>query len=606
MVQPPFTQNELPSVTYTTALHAATAESARRRRQHVLFGYVRLAWAAAFIALLWHVFDRHQLSWPYLLLPWAGFAITAHFHAQVVAAGARSRRAIAWNEAAQARIEDRWSGLRPRATPPAAEASLYARDLDLFGAGRVFELLCSSRTTLGEEALATFLLAPADLEEVSARQVAVAELCAKTALREELWSAAGPDLLPVDRPALTAWARAKDVALPSASRWLAPLLAVFFLVSLARWATSGASLLLVIAIVLNGSTTYLLKARLKPLFATVGTTAKSLGALSGLLTVLEAQRFEAPRLGSLHNALSFTPDKASRVPASAAVRTLARLAAAVELRGNLFMRLLDLSLLYSVQLGWLVERWRGQFATELPHLLEAVGEFEALLSLSAYHFEHPSDGFPELDHAQPVFRAEALGHPLLPVTACVRNSISLDVETRLLLVSGSNMSGKSTLLRSVGVATAMALAGAPVRTAKLRIGYLHLAASIQVSDSLQAGQSRFYAEILRLRAVCELARLHPPVLFLLDELLAGTNSHDRVEGAAGVITQLLSAGALGVLSTHDLALTTISETASHLIRNAHFEDHIEGSGMHFDYTLLEGVVTRSNGLALMRMIGLDV
>ena len=279
---------------------------------------------------------------------------------------------------------------------------------------------------------------------------------------------------------------------------------------------------------------------------------------------------------------------------------------AAGLRGNPIMRLLDFSLLYSVQLGWLMESWRARSASGLPGLLKAVGDIEALLSLSAYSFEHPDDCVPELDPTQPIFCAEALGHPLLPARACVRNDVTLHANTRLLLVSGSNMSGKSTLLRSVGVTAAMALAGAPVRAAKLRIGYLHLAASIQVSDSLQAGQSRFYAEILRLRAVCELARVHPPVLFLLDELLAGTNSHDRVEGAAGVINELLSFKAIGILSTHDLLLTSIFEKSAEVIRNAHFEDRVEGDTLRFDYTLREGVVTRSNGLALMRMIGLTV
>jgi len=184
--------------------------------------------------------------------------------------------------------------------------------------------------------------------------------------------------------------------------------------------------------------------------------------------------------------------------------------------------------------------------------------------------------------------------------------VALGTEPSLLLVSGSNMSGKSTLLRSVGINAVLAFAGAPVRARKLRLSPLTVAASIQVHDSLQAGQSRFYAEILRLRAISLAARKHPPLLFLLDELLAGTNSSDRLAGAEGLLRELLAAGAMGMLSTHDLALTTLASTHGGQIRNMHFEDRAIDGRIEFDYKLRDGVVQRSNGIALMRMIGLDV
>ncbi len=274
---------------------------------------------------------------------------------------------------------------------------------------------------------------------------------------------------------------------------------------------------------------------------------------------------------------------------------------------NGLLRAIDIPLLYSVQLGGFVQRWRQTARTFARRVAQRLlGEFEALLSLSAYHFEHPDDVFPELAPDALVYTATALGHPLLPQSTCIRNDVTLDGNTRLLLVSGSNMSGKSTLLRAVGINAVLAMAGAPVRATHLRLSPFHIGASIQINDSLQSGRSRFYAEILRLRAICDLCRADPPVLFLLDELLAGTNSHDRLEGAVGLVRELLALGAIGLLSTHDLALTGIAERDAQHIRNVHFEDQISDNRLLFDYTLRPGVVTRSNGLALMRLIGLDV
>jgi DNA mismatch repair ATPase MutS len=168
------------------------------------------------------------------------------------------------------------------------------------------------------------------------------------------------------------------------------------------------------------------------------------------------------------------------------------------------------------------------------------------------------------------------------------------------------MSGKSTLLRSVGINTVLAMAGAPVRASHLKLTPLNLGASILVNDSLQEGSSRFYAEITRLRHICDLAENDPPVLFLLDELLQGTNSKDRLVGAEGVVRALLASGAIGLISTHDLALTHIGGEHDSRLHNVHLQDEIEDGKMKFDFKLQDGVVTKSNGIELMRLIGLKV
>ncbi len=593
--------NVVPSTFYAARRSACAAEITRLGKQHVSLGYLRLLWAAAVLGLAYGSLVRHAFAWEWILLPCIGFGITARWHAGVLSANARSRRAELFYEHGLARIEDRWAGRQPRTTRVNANESLYAGDLDLFGPGGLFELLCTARTSLGEDTLASWLLAPAAAEEIGARQAAVANLKPMTSLREALAGLSGPAVLKVDHDALIACGEATMAPLPEVLRWLAPLLAVLTLAALGRYAVAHSPLLLLPLLLVNGSLTFFLQSRLKLLFAETEQASQRLTVVAEFMVLLEQETFTAPRLIELQARL-----RSHQQSAGAAIRHLATLAAAAEQRANLIVRLLDFLLLYSVQLGFLLQSWRDEHGSQLRLWLDALREMEALLSLSAYHFEHPADPFPELADGEAAFDAEALGHPLLPEAGCVRNTVALGGDTRLLLISGSNMSGKSTLLRSVGVNAVLAMAGAPVRARRLRLSPLRIAASIQINDSLQSGRSHFYAEILRLRAVCELAREHPPVLFLLDELLAGTNSHDRLAGATGVVKELLGARAIGLLSTHDLALTEIPGAQVGLIRNAHFEDSVVDDKLQFDYQLREGVVTRSNGLALMRLIGLDV
>jgi DNA mismatch repair ATPase MutS len=262
--------------------------------------------------------------------------------------------------------------------------------------------------------------------------------------------------------------------------------------------------------------------------------------------------------------------------------------------------------MYSVQVAFAAERWRQAHGGALRLWMDAIGQMEALLALASYSYERPSDSFPEFVDGPAVFEGEELGHPLVPAALCVRNDVSISGETRVLLVSGSNMSGKSTLLRAVGMNTVLAMAGAPVRARRLRLTPLHVGASIRVNDSLQEGSSRFYAEITRLRQICDFAGGSPPLLFLLDELLQGTNSKDRRIGAEGIVRALVNRGAIGLVSTHDLALTDIGGAVEGHLRNVHFQDELANGRMTFDYKLRDGVVAKSNGLELMRSIGLEV
>jgi DNA mismatch repair ATPase MutS len=237
-----------------------------------------------------------------------------------------------------------------------------------------------------------------------------------------------------------------------------------------------------------------------------------------------------------------------------------------------------------------------------------VGELEALSALAMHGYEHPADPFPALVASGPLFSAEGLRHPLLAEAVAVPNDVQLGgaAGLRVIVVSGSNMSGKSTLLRSVGVNAVLALAGAPVRAARLSLSPLVIGATLRIDDSLEAGHSRFYTEILRLRSIVDAARGPVPLLFLLDEILHGTNSHDRRIGAEAVVHALVDAGAIGLVTTHDLALTRLPDQLGAAGTNMHFQDRIGDGKMVFDYRMRPGIVEHSNALALMRAIGLDV
>ena len=227
------------------------------------------------------------------------------------------------------------------------------------------------------------------------------------------------------------------------------------------------------------------------------------------------------------------------------------------------------------------------------------------MSLAQYRFEHPDFPYPRFEDEAGLLEARGLGHPLLPAARCVPNDVRLSERVPLLLVSDSNMSSKSTLLRAVGLNVVLAMAGAPVCAQSLRLAPMSLGASIRVTDSLREGQSRFSAELGRLRQIVALAESGATLLFLIDELLQGTNSHDRRAGAEGLLHALLARGAVGIITTHDLALTDMPALAGR-VNNVHFRETLSAGQMHFDYTLHPGVVQTRNGLELMRAMGLQV
>jgi hypothetical protein len=335
----------------------------------------------------------------------------------------------------------------------------------------------------------------------------------------------------------------------------------------------------------------------------VDCNAEGLLLFSDILERLEREPFAAPRLQAIAREL-----KPGNEPASQVIRKFARIVYWIDANDGVLAKMSELPFLYSVQVGMAAEAWRRRWGSKMRRWAELTGEMEALLSLAAYAYEHPADPLPEFVDAKDgvgFFDGEELGHPLIAAEKCVRNSVRLDAKTRVLLVSGSNMSGKSTFLRVVGINTVLAMAGAPIRGKRLRLTALRIGTRIRSTDSLQEGRSSFYTEILHIRKVFDEANGAVPMVFLFDELLEGTNSKDRRIGAEGLIKGLLKRRAMGIVTTHDLALTEIAAAVGNVLRNMHFEDQVVDGKMRFDYKLRDGVVEKSNALELMRLIGLE-
>ena len=578
------------------------ADVTRLERQHLTLGNIRLLVFFVGVALWWFTIRPGIISRWWLLLPLAAFAALILFHQGVRAKARRAKRAVAFYDQGVARIEDRWSGKGQQGNEFLDEHHPYTQDLDLFGKGSLFELLCTARTRGGEATLAAWLCAPAAPEEVHARQVAIAELRPRLDLRETV-ALLGDDVRAGVHPdVLTAWAQSPALSRLTVMRIVAVSLAgltVFTLVG--QIAFGWGPLWFLLALLAKFAFEIYLRPWMRQAGIDVTHAVRDLTLLSQLLAHLETEQFHSPRLASLRAAL-----ETNGVPPSQQISRLRQWISLLESAKNQLFIPIAFLLLWETQILLAIEAWRVRSGSAISRWLTALGEFEAFCALAGYAYEHPRDPFPELLTDGPRLEAEAIGHPLLPSAQCVRNDVKLGGELRVLVVSGSNMSGKSTLLRTVGINVVLALAGAPVRARRLRLSPLAVGATLRVQDSLQAGSSRFYAEITRLRQLMDIAKGPLPLLFLLDEILHGTNSHDRRVGAEALIRGFINRNAIGLVTTHDLALAHIAETLAPRTANVHFEDQLADGKLVFDYRMRPGIVQKSNALALMRSVGLEV
>jgi hypothetical protein len=592
-----------PQTEYAARLETRRQAVERQEQRHIRVGNSKLATLVAGLTLAWISLARHWVSPYWLFAPAALYAALAVWHERILRARTLAERAVAFYGRGIARIEDRWAGQGNPGDQFRNEKHVYAEDLDLFGRGSLFELLCIARTPMGEARLAQWLLAASPVPAILERHAMVSELREKLDLREDL-ALAGEDLRASFHPeALAKWAESSRVLPSSFWRVVALGLALLAIGTLAWGARTFDYLPLVTVLAVEALFRYALRSRVEAVITTTHSDGQGLALFAATLKRLEQESFSSPRLRAFVDDLQKGP-----VPASSAMAKLARIAYWIESHDSFMVRLLDIPLLITVQIGYAAEAWRGHSGRHVRSWIDAVGEMEALVSLAAYAYEHPRDRFPQFVDAPagPLFDGQELGHPLIEQSRCIPNSVRLDRNNRILMVSGSNMSGKSTYLRVVGVNAVLAMAGAPIRGQSLRLSPLVFGTRLRTTDSLQESRSGFYTEILRIRQVFDLTAGASPVLFLFDELLEGTNSKDRRIGAEGLLRAFVERGAIGIVTTHDLALTEITRELGAAVSNAHLQDYVEDGRMRFDYKLRPGVVARSNALELMRLVGLQV
>jgi hypothetical protein len=588
-----------PAQQYSERLRLRELRLTACERLSARIGTARLALAAAFLLLGWCCAIKHRPSAVWLLLPAVLFVAIVIYHQRVRLACGRALRAVAFYQAGVARLRGEPAGHGATGERFADPHHVYADDLDLFGRGSLYALLCTARTPMGETALAQWLLQPADLDTIRERHAAIDELRGALDLREDLATLGGPMHIALHPDALARWIDAPDEL---AAPWILPLatgLAVLAAAAATVWAVWGLAFPLLAVLAAAAGLNQALRNRVQRSVAAIEDAYEDLRLMAALLRRIEGEDFASPALRRVRDSL-----RSHSQTASATLSKLATLVNFIEARRNPFLAPLLLPLLYTIQSALAAERWRRRHGRVVGRWLGALGEIEALQSIAGYGFERPADPFPVFIDGPTAFCATGLGHPLITAATRVRNDVEIAGATRVLLVSGSNMSGKSTLLRSVGVNCVLAMAGAPVCATQLRLTPLKVGASIRVNDSLHEGSSRFYAEITRLRQLFEPSPL--PLLFLLDELLQGTNSTDRRIGAQGVVRALIERGAIGLVSTHDLTLTDSAAFPAAALRNVHFQDELEDGRLTFDFRLRDGTVTKSNGIELMRAIGLDV
>lgn len=536
-------------------------------------------------------------------------------------------RGVAGEKRGQARVS------APRSPRPAPPDHPYAKDLDIFGERdrSLFEIIDMTQTEPGESTLSSWLASPASPAEIAERQEAIRELANEARFREDL-AIEGIRAETRGRPCepLCAWAEARPVlalaltpngepsaeASASSSSSRARILAAGGLVAATLVLFTldqafGAALLgpyrrawlatLVVQIAILGS----LNRTLAPLLSAASSKQAPFGRYRALFDRVERHSVSAPMLTKAQDALRGAPGSGGE--ASAAMRSLESIIGYADLRHSGFFYLfINVFLLWDLWCALALDRWRARAGKHVRAWFEALGQIEALASLATYTYERPDHTFPEVVLGPPVFEASGLGHPMIPPDVRVANDVSFAKPGQALLITGSNMSGKSTLLRAIGVNAVLAQAGAPVCAERLRMSPLAVRTSMRIDDSLDQGVSHFYAELARLKSIVDAADAGSSVLFLLDEVLHGTNSRERHIGAKAVVLHLLDRGAIGALTSHDLALADLAEASAGRVSIVHFEEIIRDGRMAFDYTLKPGVVRTTNALRLMRLVGLDI
>lgn len=480
----------------------------------------------------------------------------------------------------------------------------YSSDLDLFGANSVFHRINRCFTPQGCDTLAQWLSNTGNKEEVLERQTAVKELANNTSFRTEIGTTG---ILTKEKQKETdssAWTGSHEKLRLLAGIKRTALILTCLNIGLLITSMWRSELMLVFSLLFSISYYYIYGRqwpKVASLFQTISKTEKSLKYHEHFIKTIESEQFDSRLLSQLQKALLIDGKKGVKT-----IKKIQRLIKWTDFRLNMVFLLIVNSIFYTdIWLLHHIEKWKIKHGQQLVDWQNTIGQFEALISLATLHFNHPQWCFPEVCDTFGV-ALKNFGHPLIPKETRITNNYILDSNKKVDILTGSNMSGKSTLLRSVGVNIVLALAGAPVCAEQMTVSPIRLMTYMRISDSLEDSTSTFYAEIKRLRKLLEVSHTSNNAFLLLDELLRGTNSMDRTKGAMAIIKKIIADQSSAIVATHDLTITDLQETYPQNIRTFYLDINIKDGRMFFDYKLKDGVCQSANASLLLREIGLEV
>lgn len=549
-----------------------------------------------------------------------GFAVAVVLHSVVLRDRERAQTRADVHTRHLHRLGNGWHELTESQADPYSSGHPYSLDLDLAGPGSLIARIGVCHTDRGFETLAAYLGAASEPSTVRARQAAVQELAELKDFRYAFEAAAlegvrtqraqsGQRTKPLSSDMLSGESFSHFAQLPSLFQekpWLTALIFALPPITIGSFVLGYLGVLPANAGMLALMLQILLTSRCEKAIQRAFNLASArqcvVEAFEQMLRKAEEQHFESPLLQELSQRLKVDEHKPSTLMAR-----LRKWVSLGELRQQFLVWIfLNYILLWDLHVLRGMEHWNRQAGKHVTDWFKALGELEALCTLATFHALEPESTFPEVAGADCPLYFEALGHPLLPASSRVRNDVALKGLGTALIITGSNMAGKSTLLRAVGLNMALALAGGPVLARQARVPYLRIRASMRAQDNLQEGSSYFRAELNKLKTVVDGATAEPPLFFLLDELLRGTNERARHVGAKAVLLHLLSRRGCGLVATHDFDLAALESEDPKRIQNAHFTDTMLAGEMHFDYLLRPGIVKTSNALRLLALAGIDV
>jgi hypothetical protein len=528
----------------------------------------------------------------------------AVLHHYVFRREARERLYDLLNERGLARLSGAWREFTERGERFLSPAHLYTPDLDVFGQASLFQLLNETATRSGEERLASWLSGPAPAEEVVARQGAARELAPLVDFRQDVCvEARSVSREKADPGLFIHWAEAGPSL--DAIRWSRPVAVILPLITLALYVLAQFELvprwLWWVGLFAQLGVAVVTRRALRMMEEAMSAGEHGFVRYAPIFERIERQELRHPLL----KRLQFGLQRAGEPPVSTHFHRFSRLYSFVEFKRHQFHPVVHLFTLWDIHALFALESWRARHGRELRGWFEALAELEALSCLAGFAHDRPGFAWPTLVPEGPRVEAKELGHPLLDDP--VANDVSLPGPKHALLITGSNMSGKTTLMRALGANVVLALAGAPVHARQFTLSPLEVLTSMRVKDSLERGVSYFYAEVQRIKAVLDAAQAaQGKCLFLLDEILLGTNTRERQIASREVLRLLLGTGACGAVTTHDLSLAVLADEPGAHVVNVHFRDHLEHEKMVFDYKLRPGVVDTTNALRVLRMAGVPV